>query len=299
MLYTGIDLHKKYSVACTQDAAGQYIREARIDHANPEALRSYFAALGQQSRVVVEACWNWAWLHDQLNELDEVSDVTVVHPAKTRIIAEAQIKTDRIDARALCHLLRADLVARIHIPSAEARRRKYVLRQRLAFVRMRTMLRNRVHALIDRQRGLNRPVCSDLFGNKGLGWLRGLELPGSDGMLLTESLTMLDVIALQVKELEQFIAKELKDCEIMQRLCSLPGLGPVLAAVVAIELDGVERFRLPAKLCAYAGLVPTTHASGGNRCEGGNAQECLPGDRRRTASKRDRRLCEDQSASSF
>jgi transposase len=43
----------------------------------------------------------------------------------------------------------------------------------------------------------------------------------------------------------------------------MPGLGPVLAAVVAIELDGIERFRSPAKLCAYAGLVPTTHASGG------------------------------------
>jgi transposase len=128
---------------------------------------------------------------------------------------------------------------------------------------MRTMLRNRVHALIDRQRGLKQPVWSDLFGVKGLGWLRRLEIAGPDGMLLRECLSMLDAIALQVKELEQCIAKELVDCEVMQRLLSMPGLGPILAAVIAIELDGVERFRSPAKLCAYAGLVPTTHASGG------------------------------------
>jgi transposase len=263
MLYTGIDLHKKYSVACTQDATGQCVREARIDHSNSEALQQYFDSLGQESRVVIEACWNWGWLHDQLEELDQVSDVTVVHPGKTRIIAEAQIKTDRIDARALCNLLRADLVARIHIPSVATRARKNVLRQRLFFVRLRTMLRNRVHALIDRQRGLKQPVWSDLFGVKGLGWLRRLEIPGPDGMLLRECLSMLDAIALQVKELEQCIAKELVDCEVMQRLLSMPGLGPILAAVIAIELDGVERFRSPAKLCAYAGLVPTTHASGG------------------------------------
>jgi hypothetical protein len=72
MLYTGTDLHKKYSVACTRDASAQCVREARIDHAKPDALRSYFASLGQPSRVVLEACWNWGWLHDQLSELDKV-----------------------------------------------------------------------------------------------------------------------------------------------------------------------------------------------------------------------------------
>lgn len=263
MLYTGIDLHKKYSVACTMDAAGKTIREARIEHSDPDAVRSYFASLGQESHVVVEACWNWGWLFDQLNELDDVGNVTVVHPGKTRIIAEAQIKTDKIDARALCNLLRADLVARIHVPTAEARARKYVLRQRLFFVRLRTMLRNRVHALIDRQRGLKRPVCYDLFGKKGLGWLKSLDLPGTDGMLLKQCLGMLDAIEAQVRDLEQCIAASLADIVMLQRLSSIPGFGPILGAVVAIELDEFKRFVSPAKLCAYAGLVPTTHASGG------------------------------------
>jgi transposase len=76
-------------------------------------------------------------------------------------------------------------------------------------------------------------------------------------------LTTLDGIGAQVKELERCIAEDLADCIVLQRLSSIPGFGPVLAAVIAIELDQWDRFPSPAKLCAYAGLVPTTHASGG------------------------------------
>jgi transposase len=48
-----------------------------------------------------------------------------------------------------------------------------------------------------------------------------------------------------------------------QRLLSVPGIGHTLAAVIASELDTIERFPTADKLCAYAGVVPTTYASGG------------------------------------
>jgi transposase len=46
--------------------------------------------------------------------------------------------------------LRGNLVARVHIPSPQTRQRKNLLRQRLYWARLRTMLRNRIHALLDR-----------------------------------------------------------------------------------------------------------------------------------------------------
>ena len=39
----------------------------------------------------------------------------LANPFKTRIIAEAQIKTDKVDARILADLLRANLIAKVHI----------------------------------------------------------------------------------------------------------------------------------------------------------------------------------------
>jgi hypothetical protein len=196
MLYTGVDFHKRYSVACTMDATGARIKEARVDN-TPEAFASYFRSLPGASQVVMEACWNWGWLHDLLEEVAGVEEVVLANPGKTKIIADAQIKTDRIDARALCTLLRGQLVARAYAPRSLNRSKKHVLRQRVFWVRMRTRLRNRIHVILDRQRSLDRPVCSDLFGKKGLHWLRELKLPAPDGLLLEQSLTRMSQIGMK------------------------------------------------------------------------------------------------------
>jgi hypothetical protein len=44
--------------------------------------------------VVIEACWNWGKIHDQLETLPRVVEIAVANPVKTRLIASAQIKTD-------------------------------------------------------------------------------------------------------------------------------------------------------------------------------------------------------------
>jgi transposase len=263
MLYTAIDYHKKYSVACTMDAAGQRVKEARIANA-PAAFATYFRCLPEKSRVVMEASWNWGWLYDLLDDFDEVEEVVLANPAKTRIIADAQIKTDRLDARALCTLLRGELVARAHASSKAVRSRKEVLRQRIFWVRMRTRLRNRIHVVVDRQYGLERPVCADLFGQKGLAWLRQLQLPEPDGLLRQQSLAVHDERAVQIRELEKRLAEENRSNPVVRHLQTLPGVGAILATVIAAEIDRIDRFRGPDKLCAYAGLAPTTHASGGH-----------------------------------
>jgi len=268
MLYTGIDYHKKYSVVSTMDATGARVREARIEDNEPAAFAAYFKNLPERSRVVVEACWNWGWLYDELGEIADIEDVVLAHPFKTRLIADAQIKTDRLDARALATLLRGNLVATVHAPTPANRARKHVIRQRLFLVRMRTMVRNRVHTVIARQRNLERPVFSDQFGKKGLHWLRTVTLPAPDNTLLEQDLETLEQLGTTIKELETQIAEANGVDEATRRLQTLPGVGPILAAVMAAEIDGVARFSRADKLCAYASLVPTTHSSGGKTAHG-------------------------------
>lgn len=268
MLYTGIDYHKRYSVVSTQDATGTRIREARIDENDPAAFAAYFGTLPEPSRVVVEACWNWGWLYDELGEIDGIEDIVLAHPFKTRLIADAQIKTDRLDARALATLLRGNLVATVHAPEPATRARKHVIRQRIFLVRVRTMIRSRVHTLIARQRNLARPVFSDQFGRKGLHWLRSLVLPAPDDALLRQDLQNLEHLGMLIKELEEQIASDNAHDEATRRLQTLPGVGPILAAVMAAEIDGIARFPRADKLCCYAGLVPTTYSSGGKTSHG-------------------------------
>jgi len=218
--------------------------------------------------VVLEACWNWGRIHDLLQEIDAVEEVVLANPLKTRLIADAQIKTDGLDAKALATLLRGDLIARAYVPTKPTRQRKEVLRQRLYWARLRTRIRNRIHALVDRQRQLEMPQCSDLFGRKGLAALNKLSLTEPDATLLREELTLLALIQNQIKAQEARIVEfNVKD-ETTLRLQSIPGMGKILAAVAAAEIDSIDRFSNAAKLCAYSGLVPRTYASGGKVYQG-------------------------------
>src|SRR5207248_4834942 len=106
MNYVGVDIHKKYSVLCALDESGRKLREGRVQGNSARGFAQFFAGLEGPSKAVVEACWNWGLIHDELEELEPVEEVVLAHPYKTRLIADAQIKTDRLDAHALVTLLR-------------------------------------------------------------------------------------------------------------------------------------------------------------------------------------------------
>jgi transposase len=268
MKYTGVDWHKRYSVCYTVNQEGQRVKEQRIEGNRPELFARYFDELDGPHEVVHEACWNWAKLHEILEQMQGMEQVVLAHPHKTRLIADAQIKTDRLDAKALATLLRGNLVARVHVPPRDARQRKLLLRQRLQLARLRTLVRNRIHVIVDRQHHLKLPQCSDLFGVKGLSALRQAILSEQDRQLLDGELALHDLMQSQIKALEKRIEKDNKENSMTRRLQSMPGLGKILAAVMASEIDTIERFPSTEKLCAYAGLVPTTHASGGKVSHG-------------------------------
>jgi hypothetical protein len=65
--------------------------------------------------AVVEATRNWMVIYDWLDDICD--DVVLAHPLKVKAIADAKIKTDKIDATVLAHLLRADLVPQAWAPS--------------------------------------------------------------------------------------------------------------------------------------------------------------------------------------
>jgi transposase len=149
MNYVGIDIHKRYSVLVAVDERGRELKRGRVTGNTAFGFAQFFGGLEGPSKVVLEACWNWGRIYDLLQEIDAVEQVVLAHPCKTRLIADAQIKTDSLDACALATLLRGDLIARAYVPAKATRQRKEVLRQRLYWARLRTRIRNRVHALLD------------------------------------------------------------------------------------------------------------------------------------------------------
>jgi transposase len=63
----------------------------------------------------------------------------------------------------------------------------------------------------------------------------------------------------------------------VELLLTIPGVGPILAVVIALEIDEIERFLNSGKLAAYAGWVPSTYSSGGKTFHGKLLPRCKKG----------------------
>ena len=276
MLFAGIDYHKRYSVVHVVDDAGATVKKGRIEPNSLGGFAGFFAGFPKGSvRAVFESSMNCGYLYDLLHEIEAVAEVTLANPYKTRIIAEAKIKTDKIDARWLATLHRAGLVAESHASSREARHLKELLRQRCFFVRQRTSIRNRVHVLLGTQRKLEMPQVSDLFGKKGMEALRKLRLDQPHRQLmLQQDLDLLKEFEARIKEDERAVAGMFAADEDYRLLLGVPGIGPILGAVMLSEIDGISRFPSAKKLLGYAGLAPTTHSSGGKTHHGKMIRSC-------------------------
>jgi transposase len=173
-----------------------------------------------------------------------------------------------VDAKALATLLRGNFVSTVHVPGKEVRQKKNTVRQRLWLARVRTMVRNRIHTVLDRHPRIERPAHKDPFCNQGKAWMKRIELPQPDRQLLDEDLELHELLDRHIRALEDRIENDNAAHADALRLRTLPGVGKVLGPVIALEIDGVSRFKTADRFCAYAGLVPTTHSSGGKTSHG-------------------------------
>ena len=133
---------------------------------------------------MLEASGNWCAAYDTL--VAAGAEVKLAHPARVKAIASARIKTDKIDARILAHLLRADLIPEAWAPPQEVRDLRDLVRLRWGFISNRTRAKNRIHVLLARE-GL-RYEGSDMFGQRGRHRMESLSLRPHVRRLITHFL---------------------------------------------------------------------------------------------------------------
>jgi transposase len=261
MYYVGVDYHKTYSYLVVKDEEGKLQRRGKVVNTKAE-LRQFLEPYGC-GRAALESTRNWGLIYDWLDEV--LDEVVLAHPLKTRAIAEAKIKTDKISADILADLLRAELLPKAYVPGKQTREAKNILRQRMFFVRLQTMVKNRIHDILDRHQEVmsEAPKVSDLFGATGMKWLKGVVLTGGDNRLLASEIELLEVLRGKISESDDVIAGLAKGDKRAKLLRTIPGIGAFFSVLILYEIDDVNRFSSPDKLCSYAGLVPSTYASGG------------------------------------
>jgi transposase len=264
MVCVGLDIHKRYITACVLNAHGEVVGENRKLPPDAAAVLAFLSEFGGSARIAIEATLYWSHLTRRLTASGH--EVVVTHPHHVKLIWATQKKTDPIDARKLAELLRAGLLPAIWIPDPETEAQRQLLRGRVFIVRQRTVIRNRIHACLTME-NLRAPVL-DAFTRAGREWLSVVELTPVLRREVELLLEAHDLLSDQVKALNREIRSKVRCGAAAQSLLSVPGVGEFGALVLQAEIGTIDRFRSAQDLAAYAGLVPSTHSSGGRTRHG-------------------------------
>jgi transposase len=260
--YIGIDLHKATSFITRMDQRGRILEQVQLRTDAP-SLKGYLERLRPDTRIAVEATGNWVYLYELIE--DRCPDLVLAHPLKTKAIASARIKTDKIDATTLAHLLRANLLPAAYIPPRPVRDTREVLRYRASLVRLRTQVKNKVHAILAKN-GLRTPT-KNAFGKKAGRFLATVPTRACYRLALDGYLRLLAALTAELATVTSIIEAQVQQDPQAQLLCTMPGIGPYSALLILSEIGDVRRFPDGRRLCSYAGLVPSIYASGGTtRC---------------------------------
>jgi transposase len=263
MLYVGVDLHKRYSVMTVIDEKGKEVKQKKLSNEKEEII-SFLSNFQDEIEVVVEATSNWYWFSDLLSS--KGVSLKLSHPLKTKAIASARIKTDKIDSKILAQLLRCNLLPEAYIPTDKERERRELLRNRAFLVKLRSSLKAKVHALLAK---LNIEVpYSDLFGKKGRIFLKNIDISPLQREALESYLRAIDFLDREIAEFSKRVKKMVEGEEKAKVLMTIPGIGYHLSLLILAEIGDINRFPSAKKLVSFAGLCPSTYSSGGKTYHG-------------------------------
>jgi transposase len=259
--YIGNDAHKKYSVFVTVNENGRAGSPERVPH-DKDLYKKYLATLPPASPIAIESVGNWYWMIEAMEQAGHKP--VLVHPRKAKLLMGMINKTDKLDARGLAMLNLNGSLPAVWIPPAELRDQRELSRMRMSMVGVRTQFKNRIQATLAKYAIVIDEV-SDIFGKRGRGLLGEAikELPPETRQSVEEQLILLDQVSGQIEKIEKHIREVVRDTPMMQLIKSLPGVGDILAIVIALEIGEVERFASAEHLASYSGTVPRVSSSGG------------------------------------
>ena len=104
-------------------------------------------------------------------------------------------------------------------------------------------------------------ACTDIFGAWGNTCLDGLDLPQPYAGKVASLRQLAGTLSAEITLLDKVLGDLLAGHEGYAAIQQLPGIGPVLAAVIVAEIGDIRRFPGPGQLASWAGLTPRHYES--------------------------------------
>jgi transposase len=266
-----MDVHRKFSNVTLRDARGDVVARERLDHVDRRKLREHLARWPKGTLLVMEASFGWPWLSDEVEAAGHEPRLSNCYKVEHMRKARALPKTNKRDADLVSMLPQEPkpwwVVWRA---PPEVRDLREWMRHRMGLVGMQTEVKNRVHALFHRQ-GIFYEEATDLFGGQGRRFLFALSEEGRhengtllDGALeaLRSDVRMLTMLRAELATITWRLRGWLKRDPLVRHLMTIPGIGLILAHVLASEIGDIGRFKNHRKLAAYVCLAPRSDDTG-------------------------------------
>jgi transposase len=272
MLFVGIDQHKRHLTVCVRNEQGEIVwrRQVRTKWEEVDRFLGLLQERGAKHDgyvAVMEVCGFNGWLIDRLAEWGCRRVCVIKAPDRVRQ------KTDRRDAAKLSELLwiNRDRIAGgqslVHVKEVyqatdqeQYDRQLTHLRHRLG--RALTRTKNRIKSILRRHNLEQECPTKGSFTKAALRWLRAVPLPGLERLELDMGLAEYDLLAEQVRCVEDQIHQRAQDDETVRRLRTLGKMGEYTALALAAHIGSIERFSNARSLSNYFGITPGCRNSG-------------------------------------
>lgn len=258
--YIAFDSHKHYTLMEREAVESGRVAQRRIEH-SAGAIREALAGCRPGTKVAVEAMGSWYWIVQEIEQAGLVP--ALVHPRKAKLMMGMINKTDKLDVHGLNRLQRNGTLPTVWIAPPGMRDLRELTRTRMVLTQHRTRMKNRLLATLSKY-GLGIEDCSDNFGAKARRQWPALlaKLPSQTRWCAEMLWEQLDLAVRQIDQQEKRLEELMEVTPQISLLKTLPGVGLILAGVIAMEIGDIERFASAERLASYAGTTPRVHSSG-------------------------------------
>jgi transposase len=248
----GLDLSATLTQVVAMDATGVVTRRLRVPTVELPAW------LGSQppARVVMEACTQSPMIARAARAAKHEAIVIPGQAVRALGVGARGIKTDDRDAEVLAQAsVRSVMLPSVHLRSETARSSMQLIAVRSMLVRSRAQCTLFVKSWL---RGMLIRVTQRATGGRFAAQVR--ELAQKRSMLIPPAIEVLlsqfESLTERIEALDAQLEVLAETSELCQLLMTMPGVGPVCAAMFTAHVDDLSRFPTSEHLASYLGLVP-------------------------------------------
>lgn len=255
MQHVAIDLGSKESQVCVRSAEGKILEEKK----HPTRRLHELFQTWPTSRVILETSSEAFRIADAARAASHEVRVVPATLVKQLGVGDRGMKTDLRDARKLSEVSTRIELPSVHIPSAETRELRAMLRSRETLLKSRTQLVNRVKSWLRTQLVRLRAGSTATLPER----LRSHAESTSQSIPvhIEETLVVLEALTTQINKSNNRARALALANPVCKRMMTIPGVGPITSLTFVAIVEKHERFSQTHHLQSYLGLTPGENSS--------------------------------------